>query len=95
MTDNILELDDKLQELENQQMETDDFNEVPPGDIVAFNELRSCADLLRMYKENQLEIQPDFQRDIVWSPSMQTRLIDSLVKQLPIPSVMSIQNCRV
>lgn len=87
MTDNILDLDDELQKLEDQQKKTDDFNEVPPGDIVAFNELRSCADLLRMYKDNQLEIQPDFQREIVWSPTMQTRLVDSLVKQLPIPSL--------
>lgn len=40
-----------------------------------------------MYKENQLEIQPYFQREIVWSNAMQTRLVDSLVKQLPIPSL--------
>lgn len=87
MTNNILELDDDLQELEMLQEETDDFNEQPPGDIVAFNELRSCADLFRMYKEKQIDIQPDFQRDIVWSNTMQSRLIDSLVKQLPIPSL--------
>lgn len=67
--------------------EEDDSNETPPSDIVAFNELRSCADLVRMYKANQLVIKPDFQRDIVWSNPAQTRFIDSLVKQLPIPSM--------
>lgn len=87
MINNLLELDDQLEELESEQLETDDYSEVPPDDIVAFNELRSCADLLRMHKEGQLDIQPDFQREIVWSPTMQTRLIDSLVKQLPIPSL--------
>lgn len=87
MVNNLLELDDQLAKLEKDQLETDDFSEVPPDDIVAFNELRSCADLLRMHKEGQLDIQPDFQREIVWSPTMQTRLIDSLVKQLPIPSL--------
>lgn len=65
----------------------DDYSETPPTDIVAFNELRSCADLLRMYKTNQLIIQPDFQRDVVWNLPSQTRFIDSLVKQLPIPSM--------
>jgi len=34
-----------------------------------------------------LEIQPDFQRDIVWKGPDQTRFIDSLIKQLPIPSM--------
>ena len=87
MGNTLLELDKQLEELEKAQLDTDDSGEVPPDDIVAFNELRSCADLLRMHKEGQLEIQPEFQRDIVWSPTMQTRLIDSLVKQLPIPSL--------
>lgn len=60
---------------------------VPPQDVVAYNELRSCADLFRMYKNKKLEIQPDFQRDVVWKQDDQSRFIDSLVKQLPIPSM--------
>lgn len=60
---------------------------VPPSDIVAYNELRSCADLFRIYESEKLDIQPDFQRDVVWQKDEQTRFIDSLVKQLPIPSM--------
>ena len=60
---------------------------IPPVDIVAYNELRSCADLLRLHSTGKLEIQPDFQREVVWSTTDQTRFIDSLVKQLPIPSM--------
>lgn len=82
-----IETEEDLFQFEHIQEETDDYNEVPPEDIVAYNELRSCADLLRMYESGQLEIQPDFQRDIVWSNTMQTRLVDSVVKQLPIPSL--------
>lgn len=40
-----------------------------------------------MYEEGILDIQPDFQRDVVWSPAAMTRFIDSLIKQLPIPSM--------
>ncbi len=80
-------IDQELEILEQELQETDDLDETPPSDIVAFNELRSCADLLRMYESGQLNIQPDFQRDIVWPNPMQTRFIDSLVKQLPIPSM--------
>ena len=77
----------KIKELEETQQYEDNVNDLPPSDIVAFNELRSCADLLRLYTSNQLEIQPEFQRDIVWSKPDQTRFIDSLTKQLPIPSM--------
>lgn len=60
---------------------------IPPSDIVAYNELRSCADLFRMFATGKLEIQPDFQREVVWKQDDQSRFIDSLVKQLPIPSM--------
>lgn len=60
---------------------------IPPSDIVAYNELRSCADLFRMHASGKLEIQPDFQREFVWKSDDQSRFIDSLVKQLPIPSM--------
>ena len=65
----------------------DEFTETPPADIVAFNELRSCADLFRLHESKQLNIAPDYQRDLVWPASSQTRFIDSLTKQLPIPSM--------
>ena len=77
-------------EIEEQEAETfkeDDEAEVPPADIIAYNELRSCADLYRLYDQGMLKIQPEFQREIVWPVTMQTRFIDSLIKQLPIPSM--------
>lgn len=60
---------------------------IPPPDIVAFNEQRSCADIYRMYEKEQLDISPDFQRGEVWTPRAQTLFVDSLMKQLPIPSM--------
>ena len=77
----------KISELEEQTFYEDDYAEVPPPDIVAYNELRSCADLFRMHEQGILEISPEFQRDIVWKGPDQTRFIDSLIKQLPIPSM--------
>ena len=77
----------KLNELEEKTFHEDDSPEFPPPDIVAYNELRSCADLFRMYRQGILEIQPEFQREIVWKNTDKTRFIDSLVKQLPIPSM--------
>jgi hypothetical protein len=77
----------ELNDLEKESFFEDDFDRLPPSDIVAYNELRSCADLLRMYNNKMLDVQPEFQRDVIWSPASQTRFIDSLIKQLPIPSM--------
>ena len=76
-----------LEELEDEEQYADDYNETPPSDIVAYNELRSCADLLRMHEDGALAIQPEFQRDFIWKTTDQSRFIDSLIKQLPIPSM--------
>jgi hypothetical protein len=76
-----------ISDLEIEASEELDFNDQPPTDIVAYNESRSCADLFRLHDSKQLEIQPDFQREVVWSEPDQTRFIDSLIKQLPIPSM--------
>lgn len=77
----------QLDMLEDAEFWENDVNEQPPPDIFAFNELRSCADLFRMYEQKILDIQPEFQRDFVWKGPDQTRFIDSLIKQLPIPSL--------
>lgn len=67
-------------------------NTFPPKDIFAFNELRSCADLKRMYDKKQLDLSPAFQRKQVWQPAAQTRFLDSLLKNLPIPSMCFSQD---
>jgi len=77
----------QLELLEDSEFWENDVNEQPPPDIFAFNELRSCADLFRMHEQKILDIQPEFQRDFVWKGPDQTRFIDSLIKQLPIPSL--------
>ena len=81
--ENLLELNEEV----TRYFVEDEVNEVHPSDIIAFNELRSCADLLRMHTRGQLDIQPDYQRNFIWNNAAQGRFIDSLVKQLPIPSI--------
>lgn len=80
-------MDEQLPEYLDPAFNEDDSSETPPSDIVAYNELRSCADLARMTKDGVIDLKPEFQRDVVWTSVDQTRFIDSLVKQLPIPSM--------
>lgn len=82
-----------IESIAEEQRRTEEENKdvadavIPPPDIVAFNEQRSCADIYRMYEKGQLDINPDFQRGEVWTPRAQTLFVDSLMKQLPIPSM--------
>ncbi len=59
-------MDAILRDLEEQSLNENDSPDVPPSDIVAYNELRSCADLFRMRDQGIIRIQPEFQRDFVW-----------------------------
>ncbi len=81
------DLEKQIEREYEESYENEDSIEQPPSDIIAFNELRSCADILRMVTKQQLKIDPDFQRQSIWTEAAQTRFIDSLIKQLPIPSM--------
>ena len=58
-----------------------------PEDLMWEKNTTSCAELFRMHDEKQLDIQPEFQRKLVWKTAIQTSFIDSLIKKLPIPSI--------
>lgn len=77
----------ELKKIEENESFVYDSAEIPPTDVIAYNELRSCSDLNRLMVENKIDIKPDFQRNVVWNDADQTRFIDSLSKQLPIPSM--------
>jgi len=78
--------DNKIKDEESEPSNEDDTETSPPQDIVVFNELRSCGDLIRMAAKG-MDYSPEFQRNFVWTEKAQARFIDSLVKGLPIPSI--------
>ncbi|PZV05617.1 MAG: hypothetical protein DCF32_10995 [Leptolyngbya sp.] len=47
----------------------------------------SIGELTAMYKENELRLRPDFQRYFRWSPEQKSRLLESLLLGIPIPSI--------
>ena len=67
--------------------DNDDTPIIKPRDVFTVNEVRSCRELYDMIKEGTLETKPKYQRNVVWGKDKQTRFIDSLFKQLPIPSL--------
>lgn len=45
------------------------------------------ADFLEWYRQKKLVLNPDFQRSRVWSPAARIFLIDTILRQLPIPKI--------
>ena len=45
------------------------------------------SDFLEWHQKKALTLNPDFQRGDVWSPAAKTFLIDTILRQLPIPKV--------
>jgi hypothetical protein len=51
----------------------------------------SFNELLDMYKNGELIIDPDYQRAFRWSPGKESRFIESLILGMPIPPVFVIE----
>ena len=45
------------------------------------------SDILEWHREKKLRLNPDFQRRSVWTPAAKVFLIDTILRQLPIPKI--------
>ena len=52
----------------------------------------SIGEIVSMYKEDELIISPDFQRAFRWSIHQQSKLIESVLIGVPLPSIFVFQN---
>lgn len=52
----------------------------------------SLGEFLSLYREKEFIIQPDFQRYFRWDDEQRSRLIESIVLELPIPQIFVIEN---
>ena len=52
----------------------------------------SIGEWISLYKEQELEIHPEFQRFFRWTSAQKTRLIESILLGIPIPPIFVAQN---
>lgn len=45
------------------------------------------SDFLEWHREKRILLNPDFQRGSVWTPAARTYLIDTILRQLPVPKI--------
>ncbi len=52
----------------------------------------SIGELINLYKDEEMDIHPEFQRVFRWSETQKTKLIESIMLNIPIPSIFVSQN---
>ncbi|MCZ8188185.1 MAG: DUF262 domain-containing protein [Microcystis sp. LE19-338.1B] len=52
----------------------------------------SFGEIINLYSQKELIIQPDYQRLFRWSNQQKSRLIESILLELPIPQIFTIEN---
>jgi len=52
----------------------------------------SIGELINIYKDSEMDIHPEFQRVFRWSEYQKTKLIESIMLNIPIPSIFVSQN---
>lgn len=51
----------------------------------------SIGELLNLYRDNELDVHPEFQRVFRWTDTQKTRLIESILLGIPIPPIFVAQ----
>lgn len=61
------------------------------GHIKTENVIFSIGEIINLYRDKDLKLNPDFQRFFRWTKEQKSRLIESVFLGLPIPSFLCIR----
>jgi Protein of unknown function DUF262 len=79
----IIEAEQSGVELESNR--TEDFEPFNPEDIKVHAKQFSLRLISDMIDENDIDLSPDFQRNLVWNSFQKSRLIESVLLRIPLP----------
>ncbi len=57
----------------------------PLDDIMVRSESRTVSEVVKRIERNRYFMTPDFQREFVWEPARQSKLIESCIMRIPLP----------
>jgi hypothetical protein len=74
----------ELEGLDNSSS-SDGWGDYPLDAVFVRTEQRTVAEVVRRIDNGRYILDPDFQRDFVWPPAKQSKLIESCVMRIPLP----------
>ena len=75
--------EEKIEGLGNPDKDADPV--YPLDNIMVRSETRTVAEVVKRINGDRFILDPDFQRDFVWAPKKQSKLIESCVMRIPLP----------
>ena len=65
--------------------EDSSWGDYPLDTVLIRNESRTVDDVLRRIKQSRYVLDPEFQRDFIWTDLKQSKLIESVLMRIPLP----------
>lgn len=85
-TSDTIATDNQEEEIEglgdSSDLQTTDY---PLDDIMVRSETRAVSEVVKRIDRDRFFMAPDFQRDFVWEPARQSKLIESCIMRIPLP----------
>ncbi len=81
--------DDGIEGLERNDASWGDY---PIDELLIRNETRTIDSVVRRIKQENYVLNPDFQRDFIWSQDKQSKLIESVIMRVPLPVFYMAEN---
>ena len=78
--------DSQIEEPEGTGLDEDlAWGDYPLDTVLIRSESRTVADVLRRIEQGRYILDPDFQRDFIWTDLQQSKLIESVLMRIPLP----------
>lgn len=92
LSNDVKEDNDELDPSENGVLEDEGADNLLNRELYTDKSDRALADIVRMIKEGDLILQPDFQRDYIWNKKQASKFIESLLLGIPVPTIFLSEN---
>ena len=80
------QVDSEIEEPEGIGLDEDSsWGDYPLDTVLIRNESRTVDDVLRRIKQGRYVLDPEFQRDFIWTDLEQSKLIESVLMRIPLP----------
>lgn len=74
------------EEIEGLDLDPGSWGDYPLDELLIRNEVRTIYEVIRRIdQEDRYIMNPDFQRDFIWSLDKQSKLIESVIMRIPLP----------
>ena len=74
-----------IEELDGLDIESKEWGEYPLDDLLIRHENRTVFEVIRRIEKGSYIMDPDFQRDFIWTEDKQSKLIESVIMRIPLP----------